>query len=162
MHASCRSEVKVNLVHSTGKSRPRAGREDSQEKLVCVGLARSRPSTVQVKLVKACQIPDENPGAEEGLNLLEKTLVLPTIQSIELPRDYSLGRAGHRQAWVKVTADCQNGQTPPTCPGSSASARSTWISREGQGLKVLCVALLACMARNRRECERRVKREEKR
>ena len=39
--------------------------------------------------VKAFQVPDENPGADEGLNLLGATLVLPAIQSIELPHDYS-------------------------------------------------------------------------
>ena len=89
MHASCRPEVKVNLVHPARKSRPRADREDSQEELVCVDLARSRPSTAQGKLVKAYQVPDENPGVDEGLNLLGLTLVLPAIQSIELPRDYS-------------------------------------------------------------------------
>ena len=77
MHASCRPEVKANLVIQQ-RDRPRAGREDSQEELVCVDLARSRPSTAQGKLVKACQVPDENPGADEGLNLLGVTLVLPT------------------------------------------------------------------------------------
>ena len=104
MHTSCRPEVKRNSVHPTGKSRPRAGREDSKEKLVCVDLARSRPSTAQGKLVKACQVPDENPGADEGPNLLGVTLVLPAIQSIELPRDYSRAEQaiakrgqGHRQ-----------------------------------------------------------------
>ena len=57
MHASCRPEVKANLVIQQ-RDRPRARREDSQEELVCVDLARSRPSTAQGKLVKACQVPD--------------------------------------------------------------------------------------------------------
>ena len=79
-------------------------RKNSQEVLVCVNLARSRPTTAQGKLVKACQVPDENPGADEGPNLLGVTLVLPAIQSIELPRDYSRAEQaiakpgqGHRQ-----------------------------------------------------------------
>ena len=87
-------------------------RENSQEELVCVDPARSRPSTAQGKLVKACQVPDENPGADEGPNLLGVTLVLPAIQSIELPRDYSRAEQaiakrgqGHRQLKKRRDAD---------------------------------------------------------
>ena len=89
---------------SARNSRPRAGRENSQEELVCVDLARSRPSTAQGKLVKACQVPDENPGADEGLNLLGVTLVLPAIQSIELPRDHNRAEQAIAKRWAASQA----------------------------------------------------------
>ena len=50
--------------------------------------------------VKAYQVPDENPGADEGLNLLRGTLVLPAIQSIELPRDYSRTEQAIAKRWA--------------------------------------------------------------
>ena len=104
MPASCRAEVKVNLAHRLETAGPRAGREDSQEELVCGDLARSRPSTAQGRLVKACQCPDENPGADEGLNLLGVTLALPAIQSIELPRDYSWAEQAIAKRWAASQA----------------------------------------------------------
>ena len=60
--------------------------------------------TAQGKLVKACQVPDENPGADEGLNLLGVTLVLPAIQSIELPRNYSWAEQAIAFPWAKLTS----------------------------------------------------------
>ena len=80
------------------------GPEYSQEKLVCVDLARSRPSTAQGKLVKTCQLPAENLGADEDLSLLGVTLVLPAIQSIELPRDYSRAEQPTAFPWAKLTS----------------------------------------------------------
>ena len=59
--------------------------------------------TAQGRLVKAGQCPDENPGADEGPNLLGVTLVLPAIQSIELPRDHSRAEQPTAFPWAKLT-----------------------------------------------------------
>ena len=87
------------------------------EELVCVNPVSVRVKYAQGELVEATQLPEENPGADDGLNLpvdqvlhlkwdapsfspRGNSLVLPAFQSIELLRDYRRAEQAIAKRWA--------------------------------------------------------------